>query len=142
MNIKELSINEFDSVFSLLQESDLQYSDLNKPGIRLFRFEENNQFVGLGGLEIFGNLALLRSVAVRKDLQNNGLGTQIVGYIENVAKESGISTLFLLTTTSSDFFKTKGYQSINRDDFAEPLKQTAQFTNLCPASAICMKKEL
>ena len=142
MEIKELNPEVFDSAFELLAEAKLDSSDLKQPNIRLFRFEENDQIIGVGGLEIVDDLALLRSVTVKSDLQNKGIGTQIVSIIEKVAKESGVSTLFLLTTTASGFFKAKGYQSINRDDFADPLKQTMQFSNLCPASAICMKKEL
>jgi hypothetical protein len=35
-----------------------------------------------------------------------------------------------------------GYRQIARNDFAGPLKQTTQFTGLCPESAVCMKKEV
>jgi hypothetical protein len=47
-----------------------------------------------------------------------------------------------LTNTAADFFKAQNYQVIHRDNFAEPLKQTAQFSGLCPISTICMMKIL
>jgi len=142
MNFKELSLEEFDSVTGLLQEANLQYSDLKQPHVRLFRFDENGKTIGVGGLEIFGNLALLRSVAVSQELQGTGLGSEVVSQIEHISKVSGISSLYLLTTTASRFFKSRGYQLIHRDEFPEELKQTAQFSGLCPVSAICMKKVL
>ena len=140
MNIKELNSQEFETVYDLLLESELDSSDLKQPNIRLFRFEENDQIIGVGGLEIVDNLALLRSVAISKKKQNKGLGKQLVTQIEKSAKESGISGLYLLTNTAAGFFKALGYLQIHRDDFAEPLKQTAQFSGLCPISAICMMK--
>jgi len=142
MEIKELNPEVFDSAFELLAEAKLDSSDLKQPNIRLFRFEENDQIIGVGGLEIVDDLALLRSVAISKKQQNKGLGKQLVTHIEKSAKESGISALYLLTNTAVEFFKAIGYQQIHRDDFAEPLKQTAQFSGLCPVSAITMKKQI
>lgn len=142
MIFTEIKPNEFDTTFNLLQESKLDASDLKQPNIRLFQFTENDEIIGIGGLEIFDNQALLRSVAIRKDLQGKGIGKKLVEQIEIVAKESGISALYLLTKTASEFFKTNGYQVIHRDNFAEPLKQTAQFSGLCPVSAVCMMKML
>lgn len=142
MEIKEISPDEFDSVFELLAEAKLDFSDLKQPNIRLFRFEENGQTIGVGGLEIFDDQALLRSVAVKKALQGKGFGKEMVVQIEQTARHSGIKSLYLLTNTAPDFFKSIGYQQTDRKDFAEPLKQTAQFTGLCPVTAVCMKKAL
>ena len=142
MNIKELNSEEFETVYTLLQESELDSSDLKQRNIRLFRFEENDQIIGVGGLEIVDDLALLRSVAISKKQQNKGLGKQLVTQIEKSAKESGLSALYLLTNTATEFFKAIGYLQIHRDDFAEPLKQTAQFSGLCPVTAITMKKQI
>lgn len=142
MAIKELNPEEFDSVFELLAEAKLDFSDLKQPNIRLFRFEENGLTIGAGGLEIFGDQALLRSVAVKKELQGEGLGKEMVAQIEQAARKSGIKSFYLLTNTAPEFFKSIGYQQIDRNDFAEPLKQTTQFSGLCPVSAVCMKKLL
>jgi amino-acid N-acetyltransferase len=140
MIFTELKPEEFDSTFNLLKESKLDVLGLKQANIRLFRLEENGEAIGVGGLEVFDSQALLRSVAVKKDLQGKGLGKVLVGQIENAAKESGISALYLLTNTAPEFFKSIGYQQIDRDDFAGPLKQTAQFAGLCPISAIGMTK--
>jgi amino-acid N-acetyltransferase len=142
VTFEELVNGDFETVVSLLTESGLDYSDLEQPGIRLFRMLENGLVTSVGGLEIRDGQALLRSVAVKKEFRGKGLGTNLVVQIEKAASESGIQSLYLLTTTASGFFQSIGYRQINRDDFAEPLKQTAQFAGLCPVSAICMKKEL
>jgi len=142
MNFEELAPGDFATVFDLLNEAGLDDSDLGQPGIRLFQIVESGRVTAVGGLEIRDGQALLRSVAVKKEWRGTGLGKKLVAQIEKAARQSGIQSLYLLTTTASGFFQSLGYSPIHRDDFAEPLKLTAQFAGLCPASAICMKKEL
>jgi amino-acid N-acetyltransferase len=142
MIFNELNPEEFDSTFNLLSETKLDSTDLNQANVRLFTMTGNDQLVGVGGLEIIGNVALLRSVAVSPQHQKKGIGAQLVSLIEKTAKDSGLAALYLLTNTAADFFKANGYQVIHRDNFAEPLKKTAQFSGLCPVSAVCMKKLL
>ncbi len=142
MTFEELAPGDFATVFDLLNEAELDYSDLGQPGIRLFQMVESGRVTAVGGLEIRAGQALLRSVAVKKEWQGTGLGKKLVAQIEKAAGQSGIQSLYLLTTTASGFFQSLGYSPIHRDDFAAPLKQTAQFAGLCPVSAICMKKEL
>lgn len=142
MIFKELHFQEFEFAFALLKESKLDPSYLKQDHIRLFQFQEGEQIIGVGGLEVFGALALLRSVAVKPEFRGKGVGKELVVQIEQVAKHSGIKSLYLLTNTAADFFQSIGYQQIDRNDFAEPLKQTEQFSRLCPVSAVCMKKEI
>lgn len=142
MIFTELNPEEFESTFNLLEESKLDASDLKQANIRLFSMTENNELVGVGGLEIIDGVALLRSVAVSRERQKQGIGAQLVNLIEKTAKDSGLAALYLLTNTAADFFKASGYRVIHRDNFAEPLKQTAQFSGLCPVSAVCMMKIL
>ncbi len=142
MTFEELVPGDFATVFELLNEAELDYSDLKQPGIRLFQLVENGILCAVGGLETKDGQALLRSVAVKKEWQGRGLGKKLVAQIEKAAGQSEIQSLYLLTTTASGFFLSLGYRIIHRDDFAEPLKQTVQFAGLCPASAVCMKKDL
>mgnify|MGYP001766059038 CR=1 FL=1 len=142
MTFEELVPGDFATVFELLNEAELDYSDLKQPGIRLFQLVENGILCAVGGLEISYGQALLRSVAVKKELQGTGLGKKLVEQIEKAAAQSGIRSLYLLTTTASGFFQSLGYSPIHRDDFDAPLKKTAQFAGLCPVSAVCMRKEL
>jgi amino-acid N-acetyltransferase len=141
MNIEEITNqNDLGQAVDLLREFDLAYTDLDKPNVRLFKFSESGKLVGLGGLEIYGNQALLRSVAVSKEFQCKKYGRFICNWLENWATENQLSELYLLTTTAPGFFAHLGYMIIPRDEFPENLRQTAQFSELCPASSVCMMK--
>jgi amino-acid N-acetyltransferase len=53
-----------------------------------------------------------------------------------------VETLYLLTTTAAPFFERYGYGAVAREEVPRPIRDTTEFTDLCPASATCMVKGL
>ena len=94
------------------------------------------------GLDIFEDCALLRSISVVPSIRGKGYGKLLNEQIESFAKDSGISCLYLITHTAKDFFGRQGYCVISRDEAPEPIRQTDQFSSLCPSTAVVMKKRL
>ena len=125
----------------MLQENDLPISDLDETKT-LFAFLSNGDVIGTGGLESFGDCALLRSISMRKDLQKKGMGKFIVGELEKVARQSGINCLYLLTTTAEGFFTNWGYEIIDREAVPIEIKNTSEFSSICPSTAKVMRKFL
>ena len=142
METRIINKNDLEQAIDLLREFDLAYTDLDQANIRLFKFSESGRLVGLGGLEIYGSRALLRSIAVSKEIQGTKAGRFICNWLENWAAKNQLSELYLLTTTAPGFFAHLGYRVIHRNEFPEPLRQTTQFSELCPASSVCMMKNL
>jgi len=142
MEIRKLLRVEYDLARELLQQLELPYTDLDQDQLQLFSVHENEEFVGVGGFEKYGEDALLRSVAILPEKQQLGRGGQIIQLIENKAKEVRIERFYLLTTTAAGFFDKKGYRRIDRINAPEALQQTTEFSTLCPDSAICMMKTL
>jgi amino-acid N-acetyltransferase len=128
-------------VIALLKENDLPTSDLDSAK-DLFALLKKDAVVGTGGLEFFSGCALLRSVSVRKDQQGKGLGRFINHELEKISKQRRITCLYLLTTTAKEFFEKEGYGVISREETPLQIKSTSEFSSLCPASAIVMKKTL
>jgi amino-acid N-acetyltransferase len=126
---------------ALLQESNLPVSDLDDQK-ELYGLVHDTEIAGTGGLELFDNCALLRSVSVKKDLQGNGLGKFITRELEKISKQRGIDCIYLLTTTAKDFFSKEGYGIISREEVPDSIKSTSEFSSVCPSSAIVMRKEL
>jgi amino-acid N-acetyltransferase len=129
------------TILSLLASSDLPTSDLDDTKT-LFACLSNGVVVGTGGLELFKNSALLRSISVRTDLQKKGLGKFIVNELEKTARQKGIYELYLLTTSAKDFFTKEGYEVLDRKDVPPEIKNTAEFSFVCPATAKVMRKFL
>jgi amino-acid N-acetyltransferase len=66
----------------------------------------------------------------------------LVHYIEEYAISQRVRHLYLLTTTADLFFARTGYQVIPRESAPAPIQETAEFQSICPASAVCMVKDL
>ena len=94
------------------------------------------------GLELRPPHALLRSLVVRTDARGAGLGRTLVSAAEDLAREHGILALYLLTLDAEAFFRRLGYVEIQRDVVPDQIQVTGEFADLCPASAICLRKRL
>lgn len=126
---------------ALLQQHKLPVTDIDDDKI-LYLLQDGDTAIGTVGLEIFEDCALLRSVSVVKEQQGKGYGKFMNDAIENYVKDAGINCLYLLTTTAKDFFDKQGYCIISREEAPVTIKQTAEFTSLCPSSAVVMKKRI
>ena len=54
----------------------------------------------------------------------------------------GMDQLVLLTQTAEPFFATRGYAVIAREAAPAAVRRSAEFRSICPASAICMTRQL
>ena len=98
----------------------------------------------LGGIGLEGGCpaALLRSLVVDRAHRGAGIGEALVAAIEDVARVDGVETLYLLTLDAAGFFSKLGYGHADRSRVPRALRQTDEFSTLCPASADCMAKRL
>lgn len=97
---------------------------------------------GLVGLELFGDVGLLRSLVVLDAFRGTGAGSQLLSHAEAHAGEQGVTRLYLLTTTAEDFFAKRGYTRAARDSAPQAIRATREFSGICPASSAFMVKQL
>lgn len=140
MSLKLMKTEKKDlkTIINLLQENGLPYQDIEIGNKEFFLAYDNSLFVGIIGLEKFDNIGLLRSLAVKDEYKNKGYGIKICKTFITYAKNQQIKELYLLTCTASEYFKRLGFTEIIRDELPKKIKQTKQFSQLCPCSAICM----
>lgn len=98
--------------------------------------------VGCVGLERHGDVGLLRSLAVRPDRRGEGLGSDLVAAIEREASARGLGELYLLTTDAAEFFAALGYERVRRESVPEAIRESEEFADLCPDSAVAMRTRL
>jgi amino-acid N-acetyltransferase len=141
VNILPLGHDELPQVTALLTANGLPTADLT-PEIQFFGVHDSRGLEGIVGVERHGAMGLLRSLAVRHDRRESGLGSALVLEAERLAAEGGIASLFLLTTTAEPFFSRRGYVRIPREAAPEEIVATTQFRSTCPDSAALMGKPL
>jgi len=142
--IRNASSDDLVEIQALLQRAALPSEDMASADMQHFVIvrDAHGILVGSGGIEHYGKDGLLRSIIVHENARGTGLGKRITMAVEQRARENGVMALYLLTTTAADFFPRLGYAPFERDAVPESLKKSAEFASLCPASAVCMKKDL
>jgi amino-acid N-acetyltransferase len=127
----------------LLTASELPTSDLSPKHLEhFFACGPIETPKGVVGLEIYGKVALLRSLAVAEDSRGNGYGKALVAQAERYAHSQAVIEVYLLTTTAEEFFHQLGYRRTERDSAPEAIRQTEEFSALCPSSSAFMVKLL
>lgn len=126
-----------------LQSNKLPNQDISeyltiKGRVFLGYYDDGGELIGSGGLEMYGDSALLRSVAVKESVRGQQLGKKIVDDLVTQARNSKINSIFLLTETAKDFFTKKGFTIVSRDEVPSQVRASSEFTHVCPSSAICM----
>ena len=128
-------------VRQLLAGCELPDEDITASHLQHFlvvRHEKN--LAGVIGLELLGQCALLRSLAVEAHVRGQGIASQLVKKVEAYARSNKVEYLYLLTTTAAGFFEKHGYCTTDRNNVPIVLKETAEFKSICPSTAICMVK--
>lgn len=126
----------------LLEHFGLPTEDLHEPEVQLYRATIGTEIVGIGGFEIHDDDALLRSIAVKPAAGGQGYGSQICDGLEIRIQARQCNAIYLLTTDAEPFFDKIGYERIKRESAPKPIQQTIEFAELCPTTAICMKKTI
>lgn len=140
--VERLEAKDLPRLEALLTENDLPSRDVRGGPSRFYGIFSGGELIGAGGLEMYDSVGLLRSVVVEESSRGTGLGTRLCDALEDRARAAGVETLYLLTTSASGFFDQRGYGAIDRSEAPSSIQQTTEFADLCPTSALCMRKHI
>lgn len=140
--IREAKIDDLNKIISLLDNSFLPSVDIENHLPNFLVLETSATLIGTIGMECYGDTALLRSLAIQKDYRNKGYGQELCYALLSRVKKMNINSIYLLTETAEGFFSKEGFQKIAREDAPHSIKQTQEYSNLCPEGAVCMVKSL
>ena len=131
------------AVKRLLGEAELPVADLTEAHLAHFiACGPVDAPTGVVGLELYPPIGLLRSLAVTAASRKQGIGSALLVDAERYAREHGVKDLYLLTTTAVKFFAARGYENTKRDEAPAAIRETQEFSALCPASSAFMHKRL
>lgn len=125
-----------------LDAEGLPTIDLADPGCLFFRLADAEGTLGYAGLEGDGPDRLLRSLVTLPERRGIGNATRMLMAIEACAGSIGVERLHLLTSTAAPFFYSVRYRDAERADAPSAISQTREFTQLCPADAAYLVKNL
>jgi amino-acid N-acetyltransferase len=137
-HIRPATDADLPGVERLLTESNLPLTGVRQALKDFVVAEADGDLVGVAGLELCCDDALLRSVAVHPDWRSKGVGRALVTRAISDAEARGIRALYLLTTTAERYFPSFGFKKIERAEVPDAVRETDEFTTACPASAAVM----
>lgn len=133
---------ELDSLLALLAAAELPTAGFAPCLEDALVARDGDGIAGCVALELYGEEALLRSLAVAPAARGRGLGERLTAAALDLAEARGARRVWLLTTTAERFFPRFGFLAVERDELPEALAASAELRGACPASAVAMGLEL
>jgi UDP-N-acetylmuramate: L-alanyl-gamma-D-glutamyl-meso-diaminopimelate ligase len=132
---------------ALLKALELDWVDLRDEDHRNFYVLINEHgFVGCIGIEVFGEDAVLRSLAVKQTARGHGYGWMLADTSINQTRRRGVKRLYLMTDKiASDFFAEKhGFRVVDLSLVAPQARQSPTFktVNTRGKASIAMRLDL
>jgi amino-acid N-acetyltransferase len=137
--VRQASSNDLTRIEQLLESASLPTLGVAEHVQHFLVAEQGETIVGVIGLEVYGETALLRSAVVSFDLQRTGIGRLLYAYNLKQARRLGVKRLILLTNTAEGYFIRKGFRKIDQKGVSGPITISVEFTGACPSHAACME---
>ena len=139
--LRPASSSDLGAVEQLLTASGLPLDGVREALGTFVVAEAGDDLVGVAGLEVCCDNALLRSVAVRPEWRSHGVGRALVTRMIADAESRGLRAMYLLTTTAERYFPSFGFHPISRQDVPEEIRATVEFREACCATATVMCRD-
>jgi len=75
---------------------------------------------------------------VQERYRGRGLAQAMSEFLIRQAHSEGRKAIYLLTETAERYFEKLGFSRLDRAQVPQEIRQTRQFTSLCPDTASCM----
>jgi amino-acid N-acetyltransferase len=135
--------SDLPDVLALLRQSALPVEGVDAEALATFVIAEHEGApIGVVGVEVYRESALLRSAAVQESWRGTGVGRALVDRALDLTRERGIRDVFLLTTSAENYFPRFGFACISRESVPEAVKCSAEFQGACPSTAVVMRKAI
>ena len=141
-NVRAATTQDLPRVERLLTASQLPLDGVREALGTFVVAEAEGDLVGVAGLELCCDDALLRSVAVAPEWRSRGVGRALVTRVIAEAEARGLRALYLLTTTAEHYFPSFGFKKVERASLPDAVRATKEFTTACPDSATAMSRVL
>lgn len=143
LKIQPIDHADYDCLAKMLAENALMTGDLEGENKHFFAFcDEDGWRVGVGGLEIYGADALLRSFLTVSAHRGQGLGAEMLALLLKQANKLGAENVYLFTEDASGFFGKQGFKTVDKKTAPTTIRTSPQFKVHCADTAVMMTRAL
>ncbi len=119
---------DLDAVYALLREAELPIPDPAEEPVGFLVAEIGGRISACVGWELYGDEALVRSVAVRRGARRQGVGRALVERACADLQARGIRRWTLVTLSAWTFFESLGFRKIPRDEVPDPVRRSPEYS--------------
>ena len=130
---------QYPQIASLLRADRLPVEDIAEPGVEFLVLESADGVIACGALERLEGCCLLRSLAVEENHRHMGHAAVLCEALIDCAASKLYGEIFLLTNDAADYFVRRGFENVDRRQAPHAIRQSRQFSRLCPESAVLMR---
>ena len=141
-SIRQAALSELTELLTLLNECDLPLQGVAEHLGGFLVARDERALLGVVGLERYGDVGLLRSLAVSPEARGRGMGVKLVEALMDGARKRNMRTLYLLTETAEGFFPRFGFEKIPRASLDARLEASRELQGVCAETAVAMRVEV
>ncbi|HEY0249994.1 MAG TPA: GNAT family N-acetyltransferase, partial [Kofleriaceae bacterium] len=128
-------------VLELVKLGDEPARDDQFPSFFVLRNEKGN--CGCVALEVYGDDAVLRALAVDPEFRGSGYGWMLADMAVSQARWRGVKRIYLLTESASDFFAAKfGFRVVDRSTLGKAVSSSETFASHAQSTRVAMRLDL
>ena len=129
------------SILASVGLADEAARDDQFPSFYVLRNEKGT--VGCVALEVYGDDAILRALAVDPECRGAGYGWMLADMAVGQARWRGVRRIYLLTESASDFFAAKfGFRVVDRSTLGKHVAAAETFSQASGAGRVAMRLDL
>lgn len=119
--IRKAVPNDGYKIKEILQRTGFSSSYSNNNIENTMVIETEDLIVGCGGLDIVGDVAILKYLTILPEYRGQSLGDGLTRALVNYADRRNIKKLYLFSNKPMDYFKRFGFENIRLEDIQEKL---------------------
>jgi arsenite methyltransferase len=137
--VEEARVDDAQAIEGILAAVGLPAVDVREHIATFLVARVGGRIVGCVGLELSGETALIRSLAVLPEQRGRGLGVRLAREILEKTRRLGAGEAVLLTTTVQAMAARMGFHEVPRESVPLAVRQSWEFRADCCGAATCMR---
>ena len=135
MIIKSDEKRDFNSIYEIINDASIAYkgiipadrwktpymsknelkTQINQ-GVQFWNYEENNEILGVMGIQIKSEVTLIRHAYVRTVARQKGIGGKLLGHLIKIAKTPILIGTWKDATWAINFYKKHGFRLVSDEE--------------------------
>ena len=141
LKIRAAGSADLEFIEKLLVDSDLMAVEV-AANLEWFLVAEQAGVIGVIGSEYAGESVLIRSLAVKSAIRQNGVASALLKQALAQAKSAGCKFAYLFTNTAAEYFAKRGFAVVPRSEVPAALLASPAVTVCCCSTAVAMRLAL